>query len=565
MFRVSFKITFRTHRFRLVSNLTGMVGLMENGVRSPLFLVLTGFIAVGIFAIAWPSLNQAGFPLDDSWIHQVVGRNAAHTGIPGFIPGSPSSGSSSIIWPWVIAINYVLFPSLFPWVYLLTINIICLLVLLAAMFACSLSDELDDLEIFLVVGMPAITGNFIWLLSTGMEHMFFAAAMFLSAYFWTERHSEKSSRHSVLSGAFLGISILTRPEAIVLVPIYLLFARPLNKSLRDLVVFIIPCLGAVAIMTMTNFWLSHSLLPLTLSGKKWLSFGEPPAHGPIILALAYVIAWVARLANNFFEIGFPGGDVQTELIINAIIVMGIGVGRLVRRRAWRILFLLLLAAVIFWVYAVIFPALGHGGRYVSTLMVFIYPLFGLGVLEIADYASVKLRLRSESSTFLKGAAICSVVILALCSLVDWSRITSAGIFHVNNTHVRMGKWIASQLPPSIALASFDIGAITYFGGLNVVDLGGLTDPDYIPFLHAKKVDQYLKNHSVKFVVLPMCEDLQGQTMDCGLEKRLGLNNDFGLKKREIVAFSSPLEIWNLAWNATGHAYRRQVLYEMLEQ
>jgi hypothetical protein len=96
--------------------------------------VCLGCFILGIAAIGWPVSTNGGFPLDDSWIHQVVGRNVARFGIPGFNPGTASSGSSSTIWPWIIALNYGLFPSVSPVGFLFALNAIFLFAVCRVLF-----------------------------------------------------------------------------------------------------------------------------------------------------------------------------------------------------------------------------------------------------------------------------------------------------------------------------------------------------------------------------------------------------------------------------------------------
>jgi hypothetical protein len=59
----------------------------------PADAVLLIVAVVGVLAYALAA--NGGFPLDDSWIHQVYGRNLAQTGQWAFVPGVPSAASTS--------------------------------------------------------------------------------------------------------------------------------------------------------------------------------------------------------------------------------------------------------------------------------------------------------------------------------------------------------------------------------------------------------------------------------------------------------------------------------------
>src|SRR5262245_6256585 len=59
-------------------------------------------------AIAWFSPGP-GLPLDDAWIHQVVGRTFAETGTLGYAPGQHGAAATSYLWAVLLAINFKVF------------------------------------------------------------------------------------------------------------------------------------------------------------------------------------------------------------------------------------------------------------------------------------------------------------------------------------------------------------------------------------------------------------------------------------------------------------------------
>ncbi len=544
-----------------------------------LYLCFSSF-ALGVAAIAWPVLAHKGFPLDDSWIHQVIGRNVANFGIPGFSPGVASSGSSSALWPWIIAFNYRFVPWLDPVFYLLALNAFFLLVVTLVLFASAAEDDLPPLEIGLLAALPMLTGNFVWLISIGMEHLLLVAMVFSAAYVWLLRKQELARPSALLAGMLCGIAILTRPEAVIFPPIFLIAAWRLGKPRGDLAAFAAPCALAAVLVCLNNLWTSNALLPVTFSGRRWLYFGDRPAALPF-LALNFGQQWLQRIVKYFvgFDVG-PVGNIAISLPIVA--VMALGVWRLARRGAWRILFLLLLAAADFTVYTAMLPSDAHGGRYVAMALVFVFPLIGLGALEIVDAGAARLKLASAAG-FGHAATTTAVALLALSSLATWSAITEAGVAHINATHVRMGKWIAANLGPDAKVASFDIGAITYFSKARIIDLGGLTNPDFIPYLYGHNAADYLKERGAGWVVMPAAATadepnaraagalvgalkqlFRSPELEEPLDVRLGLDEGSGPKKREIIAFSGDRDAWERGFRATGHAAEQQVLYEVVE-
>ena len=75
----------------------------------------------------------------------------------------------------------------------------------------------------------------------------------------------------------------------------------------------------------------------------------------------------------------------------------------------------------------------------------------------------------------------------------------AGAEHIENTHMRMASWIAENLPPDARIGTFDLGAISYELHRPVTDLGGLVDPNLLPYLRDGREYEYLKKHGVRYV------------------------------------------------------------------
>ena len=61
----------------------------------PVWLALACAAGGAYLLTAALGYGEAGFPLDDAWIHQVYARNLATTGVWAFVPGQTSAGSTS--------------------------------------------------------------------------------------------------------------------------------------------------------------------------------------------------------------------------------------------------------------------------------------------------------------------------------------------------------------------------------------------------------------------------------------------------------------------------------------
>src|SRR5580658_976419 len=91
------------------------------------FLLVSLVYLAGLCALGVGLRHGLGFPLDDSWIHQVIARNLVEHHTLGFTPGVASSGSSSTLWSFVLALGLVIFPVHSPVLFPLLLNSILLM------------------------------------------------------------------------------------------------------------------------------------------------------------------------------------------------------------------------------------------------------------------------------------------------------------------------------------------------------------------------------------------------------------------------------------------------------
>lgn len=537
----------------------------------PAIVAIAGFLC-SVVAIGWPVLKDHGFPLDDSWIHQVVGRNAAEYGIPGFIPGVASSGSSSAIWPWIIAINYRFLPGVEPSIFLFALNVALFAVVLVTLWCAAQRDELPPMERMALVALPALYGNFAWLISTGMEHLLLVATTFLAAHFLFTRRPVAGLPPTLMAGVFLGLAIATRPEAVVFVPLFLAGAYLTTKRWRSLALLALPCVVAIAFVVANNWLTSHSLLPVTVSGRKWLNFRTTDTFRLGII-LNFIKSCLSQVAGTFVD--FEKGGLWTvaraivALAISALAVLA--TMRLFSMRAWHTLFLIALSLANLGAYFFLFPTIGHGMRYQAMLLVFALPMVAIGLLELGR-ALARRREKKGAAAWSQQAqhrydslALGFTFALALASLVEWSNITDEGIQHINGTEVRMGKWLAERLPAGAKVASFDIGGIGFYSNRRIYDLGGLVDREFTPYLFAGKTAEYLRKEGIEWLVLPYEPARPGtdEAASCtGFERLLNLCDGSGIVRHEAVAYYTPDGIWQKAYLATGHAWQGQILYRI---
>jgi arabinofuranosyltransferase len=198
----------------------------ERGAAPPardLVVVATAFAAtVGVFwAAQWRVAGTAGwssFPLDDSWIHLQFARNLAAGQGFAYNPGVAVGGSTAPLWTLLLAGAYALGGPHPFWAKLLGAAATLATALLAHHLAWRWTA---DRALALLVGVvAAIAGPAVWGALSGME-------VALAALLVTGAIACHTAGRDIATAALLGLSALARPEALLLVPL-LWLARPIT-------------------------------------------------------------------------------------------------------------------------------------------------------------------------------------------------------------------------------------------------------------------------------------------------------------------------------------------------
>jgi hypothetical protein len=509
------------------------------------FLVYTfAFLIVAGFPHA-----RAGFPLDDSWIHQVVARNFAHDGSLGFVPGRRSSGSSSLLWTILLAAKWKFLPHVDPVLYSALLNGFLLIATGCGLLVMTSADRLPETVCWTWALAPALNGNFVWFGLIGMEAVLFVALSIVAVYLWFQ----ESLRSAVLCTLCIGALSLTRPEGFVLAVLAVFAARWAGRRRRDVLVLAVVVTACMSASLIANFFTSHSWLPATYSGKKILLYNESGKiplfrHFRFIYELARnpIRPWPIPDKHSLHLL-----DMLAAILIAIVVVMGVGV--LIRGRSKRMLFLLLWCAVHIVMYAIMLPIPGHAGRYQPLFVALSLPLIFLGVYALIRFAAGWGGLHVPK-------LLPAVVLFTACavagffSLWSWRQITDAGIAHIEGTHGEMGKFLVRNLQPQTRVGAFDIGRMGYLYGSNLIDLGGVTDSSFLPFMREQRVLEYLAEQQIHYVVWPSIES--------GASAIPGLLDLPAVSTPQITVLDrvcSPHDVWRKG-SVTGHATPCQTLY-----
>jgi hypothetical protein len=442
-------------------------------MRDLFFMVLAG-IAVAVYVAS----AGGGFPLDDSWIHQVYSRNLAQTGQWAFIPGIPSAASTSPLYTVILALGYVLNLPYALWTHTVGAVVLGLMGILAVRLAeliwVALSPSTTTPRWTSRVGFAAgtavlLTWQMIWAGAAGMETPLFA--MLTLAVMWLVIRVQRPTLTSgAIFGVISGLCILARPEGsllVVLAGIAMIAAHYTSAAdlLRWLIGAAIGGIVTLAPYLALNLSLTGGLLPNTAAAK----FVQ---HEPL-LSLPY--------PTRLFQMTLPllvGGQVM--LVPGAILYLT----STLQRRHWNRRTLLYLLPVLWFIglialYAARLPASYQHGRYVLPA------LPSLILIGIVGTAALLHRLRTNTlgRVFSRGLAAAAALLTVTFAFTLGLDAYRRDVSIVNQEMVAAAQWIDANIPPDELLAVHDIGAVGYFTPRPMLDIAGLLSPDVVPLIN----------------------------------------------------------------------------------
>jgi hypothetical protein len=424
--------------------------------------------AVAVVLCVWYVLPAGGgFPLDDSWIHQVYGRNFGMLGEWSFIPGEPSTASTSPLYTVLLSLGYRLGLPFVFYTHAIGAVSLALMGVLGARFAAKLAP--DKGWIAWAVGLALVsTWHHVWAAGAGMEAIILMMLSFVLylAVVREQTASAFSLARAVLFGVGVALAALTRPEGIVLGAVCgltLLALRP--RGTADVVRF-----GAVSVLVC-----GIVLLP-------YLWFNVQQTGGLLPNTGAAKFRMVEALLEQPLPLRYWGVFAQMIVGPQAVWLLGVIPYVLtVRRRPRQALYWMPLGwyAAHTVLYAVQLPAPMQHGRY---FMPALPSLVFVGVMGVCWWWEMARR-----STLARVAsrvlALSSAGIAAGFALVLGWQAYRTDVRIINEEQVASALWIRDHVPADALLALYDIGAVGYFAQRSdLLDVAGLIDPDVIPLL-----------------------------------------------------------------------------------
>lgn len=487
-----------------------------------------------------------GFPLDDAWIHQQVARTFATSGTLGLYPGQPCVGATSYLWALVLSLAHLLpLPAQAPVLFAHLLNAFLFLGSGQLTLSLLLADGFAPKLAWMVALCFACAGNAVWFAGSGMEATGVIFLSLLAIRLW--QRADKREGSVAASVAAVGLFLL-RPETVMLIPTLLVLSgRP---TLRSVLRMLVPLTGVMTLYVLLNLALIGQMMPTTMAGRSWLYFGAWPWRLPWERSLDMLLALVDRLGP--YTLGTGLGGVFWLAFGFALH----GAWTFVDRGTRGLGALALWTLVHLATFAVLYPNLGQGGRYLPLVPGVFLAFTALGLVSIGSMLA-RARDPKNEPRILLATLLCG---LSLIVLVQWRSWHRSAVEHINLSEVEMGKLLAT-LPAPARIASFDLGAMSYFSQHRILDLGGLADPALVPLLWSGRVAEYLHKMHVDYVVLPVSSNDRYPGLT-NFRYRLGLGNPEIIRLVPIAHRESDPETWLRGMLATWNASPRQRLYKI---
>jgi len=538
--------------------------------------LLAGLQLLGLAVVGWPAA-ASGYPLDDSWIFTVLARNVAEFHSWGYNPQAHTSGATSLLWTALLALNtrFLGFSSL---AFSHACNALFFLVLGQLVLRLLLRAGSSATRALALSALFTCGGNVIWFAWSGMEPVLFMLLVVGSVLALPRRTAHARWLASgAPSGLLLGAAAALRPDSIAACCVLLGACAVAPRARRRGLLALAIVLAAYALNLLINAQITGSALPVTLQGRKWLE--ELPQHGlaPLQHMASYFVQRGFHIGANMLGLVETPVFVFVPLVLVSGLLVAVGVGGALRdvdahatdgmgRFGLVVLFSLAHSST----YLVLFPSIGQGGRYQPLALALFGPLVFLGLEHLAQQRT------QRAYVALRQPAQAALLAAFALSWPAWRSCLEQGIAVIDATHRSIAQKL-TELPASARVASFDIGAIGYFGGKPIVDLGGLVDREYQSYMWSGSVDKYLLKQHIDYVVLPeYYEALPPQpnanffyhAVDEDMEKRdsfgkrLGIADSPRVQLTPVAEAAAPRELWAFPALLTGVALPRQVLYRV---
>lgn len=424
---------------------------------------LFGLIAALIYVMS-PGVTRPAY--DDAYISLTFARNLAEHGKLSFDGQIWSTGATSPLHVFILSIP--LFLGVGPIATSIGVGVASHVFLCIAVYALAWSIFRDRLAAILASFAIAFTSWAAMDAGNGLETGLFMGLVSLTAasYFLWSDH-----RGRWITGALLSLTVLTRPEGVLLIPALLVYRwidRDETETLRDYVEDAVriaaPAVGAALLLAFYSFLVNGSFSGTATAKYYFFQENKHPFREKIEIASEHV--------------GIFLGPVL------ALIALAIPA---LRRR--EVLLFGLWWVPVLVIYTIFFPGglFHYFYRYQHPILPALAVFAGGGAAYFIHSA------RTRDYVF-KAVVIAGLIVAVVPMWQQFERWRLTYKQASLETYVdleAMAIDLNNYVKPNQTLATHDIGAVGFYGKYYILDIVGLVNKDVIPYHKARTVKAYV--------------------------------------------------------------------------
>lgn len=550
-----------------------------SGLPAWLVIALIGCIVV-IESIAFLFPAPVEFPMDDAYIHFVYADNLVAQGRLFFNDVNETGiGATSPLWIFLLAgLKLLGIPLPIAAKVMGAIGLIIVSGGIYVLFRPVWKSPSLLLAMFLV----SISGNLIWFSLSGMETVLFLALGILALMAYR-------SERWILLGIFLGMLTLTRPEGIILIgAIECVDLWAHRRIRRDILTAISISVALFTPWFLYLYWRTGYFLPTSIIGKRFtfsIGLDYIAAQNPYLSRLiqfrsfTYPLAWFIYLL--VFALGgksLPPPYITQGNVPEILLRYGPSYWA---APAWLLIILPLLFAAGKWffnrqkwthwikdsnaqplitlaawlvlhnlTYMFLMPIPGTASRYGALNHVALWLLLAIGLARFAH------------RPYLARGMAGGLLLIAVTNNLYWNKVYDSNLEHMRTVRIATARYIRDTAAADDQCAASDIGAVRYFSGKAIVDLGALIDPGERRWFSEQKVDLYLLEKGVTCLILPGQMNASNEGW-FDFVKIMGLNDSPYFKIQQIAVFEMDYDRWLLGYLPTNNQQKSVVIYKIM--
>ncbi len=425
-------------------------------------LICLGIFLIGFFLILNHTLSSTQgkfiYPLDDTYIHINIAKNFSESGTWGVSQENFSSLSSSLIWPLLISLMFLIFgPSLMiPLILSLLTSLVMLILFFYILRKNYVSNSLTLAALISIIFLTPL----IPLVFTGLEHVLHCLFITLFVYYGVTFLSSSSNHNQspliVYVLAFLGT--MTRYETLFLVFFLACLFSFKKEWIHSLIVLISGFLPVAVYgwISLSNGWyfLPNSVLlkgrtpdfsslkgALTWFISPWKEAYNSPHILLLLFISVFIFIYLSLKKYKFFS---------RPLLLNTLLILGL-------------------------LFHIQFAKLGWFYRYEAYLIVLAMLVFSFSAREIFKIITKEKKEKPNKTIRVFELVFISLILVITLGIRGGKALLEIPTASQNiyEQQYQMGLFLKQHYPQK-NIAVNDIGAVNYLTDCECLDLWGLS-------------------------------------------------------------------------------------------